>query len=333
MGLKELRSQSKRICFVLNKMSLVVIVGVLILAIILLVVNLIYISLALYSLGIENIFRTLEEFLEGKNKESAEAEEYLFFASEVSGAMLAILIVVVILLIVAAVFLAPEEGIAAIGLGGAEAVGAAGAEVGAEAVGAEAGGSLFSSGFRFVGGFIDDILIFVVIIIVFASIASGILCSLAANSIRNSSSYRKGKSGYRTAFNYAVIAAIAGFGVIGVVILGTIALYIFRYWEKREAQQRLQTEIRGFLTEQRLEQQQRVPPAPIVEQPRPTATLIAAPSRIPRQERAIGREEAVATRRVPPRPESKAGPMTEREAPPRTTTTSSGRRLRRTTRA
>jgi magnesium-transporting ATPase (P-type) len=319
-------------------MSLVVIVGVLILAIILLVVNLFYISLALYSLGVENLFRTIEEFLEGRNKESAEAEEYLFYASAVSASMLAILVIVVVLLIVAAVFLAPEEGVAAIGLGGAEAVGAAGAEVGAEAVGAEAGGSLFSSAFRFVGGFIDDILIFVVIIIVFASIASGILCSLAANSIRNSSSFRKGTSGYRTAFNYAVIAAVAGFGVIGVVILGTIALYIFRYWEKREAQQRLQTEIRGFLTEQRLERQQQLPATPAVPEPTPTAGIIAALTPAARREAAptattmeptterAAAAEPAAERRV----EEPTAPREEPAATRRATTTSSRRRLRRT---
>jgi len=204
------------------KMSIkadLVIGGILLFAIILLAANLVAITIALYRLGISGLFKTIEEVFEGK---VTGAEDLLIYAGIISASLFVIFALIVIGVIIIAVVLAvvgaPEEA-------GAAVVGV---------VGEESGLLDFLPGIgKLVTGGIGVVLVIVLIIVVFTSIASGILCFIAASEIRKDPKF-SGKSSLRDAYTYSIIAGVLGIAIVVFAIIGIIGYFSLKYYIKKE---------------------------------------------------------------------------------------------------
>lgn len=196
-----------------------VIGGILLFAIILLAANLVAITIALYRLGISGLFKTIEEVFEGK---VTGAEDLLIYAGIISASLFVIFALIVIGVIIIAVVLAvvgaPEEA-------GAAAVGV---------VGEESGLLDFLPGIgKLVTGGIGVVLVIVLIIVVFTSISSGILCFIAASEIRKDPKF-SGKSSLRDAYTYSIIAGVLGIAIVVFAIIGIIGYFSLKYYIKKE---------------------------------------------------------------------------------------------------
>lgn len=204
------------------KMSIkadLVIGGILLFAIILLAANLVAITIALYRLGISGLFKTIEKVFEGK---VTGAEDLLIYAGIISASLFVIFALIVIGVIIIAVVLAvvgaPEEA-------GAAAVGV---------VGEESGLLDFLPGIgKLVTGGIGVVLVIVLIIVVFTSISSGILCFIAASEIRKDPKF-SGKSSLRDAYTYSIIAGVLGIAIVVFAIIGIIGYFSLKYYIKKE---------------------------------------------------------------------------------------------------
>ncbi len=198
-------------------MSILVTGGLLLLAILLLAANLAYITFALYNLGISNLFKTIEDVFTGKNK-GASGEDFLIYAGIISGSIFVIFAVIIIVGIVIAVVGAPEE-----------AVGAAAGEVGEEAA------SEFIPGVgKLVSDVIGTILLIILIVVVFASTASGVLAFVAASEIKKDKDFNKKKE-LRSAYTDAIIAGVIGIAIVAFAVLAIIGYFVLLYYRKREA--------------------------------------------------------------------------------------------------
>jgi hypothetical protein len=213
--------------------------AILIIAIALLSINLWYTTLALYNLGISNLFKTIEEVFEGRNR-GGTAEDYLIYAGLISASIFVVFAFVIIIAIILAVVAAPEEGVA-VGLGAA-----------AE----EAGGAEFLPGLGdIVTGSIGTILFVILFVVVFASTASGVLSFLAASEIRKDSKFNK-KQSLKNAYNDAIISGVTGIAIVAFSILGLIGWGIYRYYqqkkiaaEKKERAEKIRGVVRRIQTE------------------------------------------------------------------------------------
>jgi len=193
-------------------MSILVTGGLLVLAIILLAVNLSYITFALYNLGISNLFKTVEDVFDGKNKGST-GEDFLIYAGLISFSVFIVFAIIIIVGIVIAVLGAPEE------------VGAV--------VGEEAASDFIPGVGNLVGGVVGTILLIVLIAVVFASTSSGILCIIAASEIKKEKDFSK-KRKLREAYTDAIIAGIVGISIAAFSILAIIGYFVYYYYKKRE---------------------------------------------------------------------------------------------------
>lgn len=199
------------------KMSILITGATLLIAIALLAVNLVYITFALYDLGVSGLFKTIEEVFEGKNKGQT-AEDYLIYAGLISASVFLVFAIIIIVAIVIAVLGAPEEGVAVLGAGAAE----------------EAGGAELLPGVgNLISGAVGTVLMVVLVLVVFASTASGALCFIAASEIRKDPKYN-GKKELRTAYTYSIIAGITGIGVVVFAIVGIIGYLSLRYYQRRQ---------------------------------------------------------------------------------------------------
>lgn len=243
-----------------------VIGGILLFAIVLLAANLVTITVALYSLGISGLFKTIEEVFEGK---VTGAEDLLIYAGIISASIFVIfaLIIagVIVVGVISAIVGAPEEaGVAVVG-----------------AVGEESGILDFLPGIgHLVTGSIGVVLVIILIIVVFVSTASGILCFIAASEIKKDPKF-SGKSSLRDAYTYSIIAGVLGIAIVVFAIIGIVGYFSLKYYIKKEkkivaekkkkAQQlQLKKEAAGFLRVQVAKKTGKIPPPIVVKAPATT---------------------------------------------------------------
>ena len=224
-------------------MSILVTGGILIVAIILLIVTFIFATDALFQLGISNLFKTIEEVFEGKNKGDT-ATDYLIYAIIITGILLGIfillIVVAIILVVVGGVALTAGAasgvdevvGVGAVAAEGGEAALAAGETV-TEGAAAEGGSSIFSDVGNLLSGWFGTIIMIVLVVVVFTSSGSGVLCFLAAAEIRKEPKYN-GDTKLKDAYEDAVIAGIAGIAVAIFAIMGVIAYYTYKHYRKEK---------------------------------------------------------------------------------------------------
>lgn len=252
-------------------MSLLVTLGLLIVAIILLIVTFIFATDALFQLGVSNLFKTIEEVFDGKNKGET-ATDYLIYALIISGVLLGIfvllIVIAIILVIVGGVALGAgaatgvDEGALAVAgaAEGSEAALAAGeaasTELGGEAAASEGSGFLSNFG-NLLSSWVGTVLLFVLIVVIFTSSASGAFCFLAAAEIRKESGFN-GDTKLKNAYEDAIIAGVSGIAVAVFSIMAIIGYYSYKYYRKRQLQEarekieaakrrKIQAEARGVI--------------------------------------------------------------------------------------
>jgi len=257
-------------------MSLLVTAGLLVVSIILLIITFVFATDALWQLGISNLFKTIEEVFDGKNKGET-ATDYLIYAMIISGTLLGIfvllIVVAIILVIVGGVALGAgaatgvdEGALAVAGVAeGGEAAAAAGeaaveageaAEAGGEAAASE-GSSFLSEIGNLLNSWVGTVLMIVLVIVIFTSSASGAFCFLAAVEIRKEPKY-DGDSKLKNAYEDAVIAGISGIAVAVFSIMAIIGYYSYKYYRKQKLlkaeklleqakQQKLKDEAKGLV--------------------------------------------------------------------------------------
>jgi len=199
----------------IKNMSLLVTAGLLIVAIILLIVTFVFATDALWQLGISNLFKTIEEVFDGKNKGET-ATDYLIYAMIISGTLLGIfvllIVVAIILVIVGGVALGAgaatgvdEGALAVAGVAeGGEAAAAAGeaaveageaAEAGGEAAASE-GPSFLSKIGNLLNSWVGTVLMIVLVIVIFTSSASGACTKTTSTSPLRPSTVWKPSAGF-----------------------------------------------------------------------------------------------------------------------------------------